>query len=449
VLKQASVTGGSRLTSREVIETWWPLALSWLLMIGEMPLTSAIISRLPLPEVNLAAWGIVFNLAIMIQAPGTMLLAASTAMVVGAASYLRLRRIAFSILAVLTLVHVLIGFTPLFDLVLRELLGLPPEVVDASRMAMMLVVPWSFGTGTRRFFHGILIRYGQSRAVIAGTLVRLTADIVILGAGLIIGSVEGATLTAAAMTAAVLLEALYAWLRVRPVIRDQVLTNTADRIPFAYADFARFYTPLVVTTLLSLSTVTLISAALARMPGSLASLATWPVVFGFLMLWQSVAFAYQEVVISMLRRPGAVEVLLKVTKQLALGVTLVLGTALITPLAYWWFHSGAALPPELTSLAQGALLLGLFIPALRAIQSWQQGTIVYGRNTGPMLESVVVFLAVTAGVLALGMSMPLASGLYAGMAAYALGMAAQTAWLAIRIRPLLIRLRERDAAAAP
>lgn len=437
-------TEGAPVTEREVIATWWPLGLSWLLMTFEMPLTNAVISRLPDAEVNLAAWGIVFSIAITIQAPATMLLAASTALVKDAASWLRLSRIVIVILSLLTLVHALVGFTPLYDVLLRDLIGLPDEVADAARTAAMIVVPWSLGTGARRFFHGILIRYGHSRIVIASALVRLSTDVVILGLGLAIGSVQGAIVTAVAMTTAVMLETIFTWTRVRPVIRSRVLTNRSAEAPFGYRQFAVFYLPLVATTVLAVSTVTLISAALARMPDSLASLATWPVVFGFLMLWQSAAMAYQEVVISMLRRPNGVEVLQRVLKRMALGLTLSLALVALTPLSFLWFRYGAALSPELTSLAQGALLLGLFIPALRALQAWQQGAIVYGSRTSAMTESVVVFLVATVAVLALGMATGFATGLYVGMIAYGVGFAAQTTWLQWRSRPLVAALRGRD-----
>jgi hypothetical protein len=432
------------LTRREVVSAWWPLALSWTLMTGEMVLTSAIISRLPLPEVNLAAWGVVFNLAVVIQAPATMLLAASTTLATDAPSYLRLRRITFTILAVLTAAHLLLGFTPLFDVVLRGAMGVPAEVADAARTAAMLVVPWSLCTGSRRFFHGILIRHGRSRAVVLGTVVRLAADVAILGTGLFVGGVAGATLAAAAMTVGVALEAVYTWFRVRPVVRTRVLTDPGSGRPFTVSEFVRFYLPLVLTALLSLSTVTLVSAALTRMPGALASLAAWPVLFAFLMIWQSLGFAFQEVVISLLRRRGAIAALESVTLRMALFVTLALVATAATPLAEAWFRHGAALSSELTELSRLALWFGLATPALRSIQSWQLGILMFGRRTIGVLESVVVFLVATALVLAVGIVTQALTGLHVGMAAYAVGMLAQTAWLEVRTRPVLATLRRRD-----
>ncbi|MGD8396518.1 MAG: hypothetical protein PVF43_13705, partial [Candidatus Eiseniibacteriota bacterium] len=66
---------------RHVAATWWPLAASWLLMGVELPLVSAVLARFPDPEIHLAAYGgIVFPLALLIEAPIIMLLAASTAL---------------------------------------------------------------------------------------------------------------------------------------------------------------------------------------------------------------------------------------------------------------------------------------------------------------------------------------------------------------------------------
>ena len=67
------------VTTRDVWITWYPLALSWLMMGIELPLLSAVVARLANPEVNLGAYGgVVFPLALLIEAPIIMLLTAST-----------------------------------------------------------------------------------------------------------------------------------------------------------------------------------------------------------------------------------------------------------------------------------------------------------------------------------------------------------------------------------
>src|SRR5262249_41567272 len=64
-----------------VVETEWPLAASWVLMGFELPAVSAAMARLPDPDRSLAAYGgVVFPLALLIESPILMLLAASTAL---------------------------------------------------------------------------------------------------------------------------------------------------------------------------------------------------------------------------------------------------------------------------------------------------------------------------------------------------------------------------------
>ena len=65
------------LNDRRIFKTWWPLAVSWLLMSVELPALSAVIARLPDPEIHLAAYGgVVFPIALIVESPIIMLLAA-------------------------------------------------------------------------------------------------------------------------------------------------------------------------------------------------------------------------------------------------------------------------------------------------------------------------------------------------------------------------------------
>ena len=63
------------VTSVDVWKTWFPLALSWLMMGIELPLLSAVVARLANPEVNLGAYGgVVFPLWLLIEEPTIRLL---------------------------------------------------------------------------------------------------------------------------------------------------------------------------------------------------------------------------------------------------------------------------------------------------------------------------------------------------------------------------------------
>ncbi len=65
----------------------------------------------------------------------------------------------------------------------------------------------------------MLIRFGHSLAVGVGTLVRLSADGLVLAIGYLVGSVPGIVVASIAIVVGVFFEALYVGIRVRPVLR--------------------------------------------------------------------------------------------------------------------------------------------------------------------------------------------------------------------------------------
>ena len=204
-----------------VFRTWWPLAASWILMAFELPALSAVVARLPSPETNLAAWGgVVFPVSMLIEAPIIMLLAVSTALSKDWGSYQQLRRFMMVMGASLTLLHFLISFTPLFDLIVVGLINPPAEIVEPARIGLRLMLPWTWSIAYRRFNQGVLIRFGHTKVVGWGTLVRLITDGLVLALGYWIGTIPGIAVAGVAVSCGVLSEALYAGLRVRPMIRD-------------------------------------------------------------------------------------------------------------------------------------------------------------------------------------------------------------------------------------
>ncbi len=437
------------LTTRQMLHTWWPLATSWLFMTTELPLISAVIARLAHPEINLAAWGIVFSTAIIIQSPSTMLLAASTALSRDWDSYRRLRRFMLTIGLLLTVLHAALVFTPLYNLVLERLISIPPEITAATRLGLAIMIPWSWGTAYRRFQQGVLIRFDHSRVVIWGSLIRVGMDSVGLAVGYWLGGVPGIVVGTAAIIAGVLSEALYTGLRVRPVLSHQLKPAPPAATPLTARSFFNFYLPLAATVLLMLLVQPLVSAALSRMPNPLASLAVWPVVFGLLTMWQSTGISYNEAVIALLEKPQSVLALRRFTWVVVALVSLGLLLMAATPLAELWFVDVAGLSPALAQLARLALALGLLLPGLRLLQSWFQGALTFSRRTRAISEAVALSLASSAAVLWAGVAWGRLDGLVVGVLAMSAGYLTQTLWLWWRSRGTLLDIAARDSRPSP
>ncbi|MCC7129934.1 MAG: hypothetical protein IT297_05985 [Anaerolineae bacterium] len=430
---------------RWVFNAWWPLAASWMLMGMEAPLMSAVIARLAEPEINMASYsGVVFPLALIVESPIIMLLAASTALSKDLPSYQLLRKYMLSAGALLTGLHVLVAFTPLYYIVVAGIMGAQPEIIEPARVGLMIMTPWTWSIAYRRFNQGVLIRFGRSKSVGMGTMVRLSANIVVLAIGFSLGSLPGIVIGSAAVASGVMAEALYVSIVVRPVLREELRLSPIVEPPLTWRFFWGFYIPLMLTSLLTLLANPIASAAINRLPLAIESLAIWLVITGLIFILRALGIAFNEVVVALLDTPGAYLSLRRFTILLALVTTGLLLAIAATPLAQFWFRDIFALRPELVLIAQRALWLALPLPALSVLQSWYQGTILNDGATRGITESVVVYLLTSVVVLGFGIWHGKIIGLYIGLSALTLSVATQTFWLWLRARRILSDLGVRD-----
>jgi len=445
----AALPAEAPLSTRDVARAWWPLAASWLLMGLELPMVSAAVARLADPTVHLAAYGgVVFPLSLLIESPVIMLLAASTALCRDRPSYALVRRFMLGLGAGFTALHALVAFTPLFDLLAARVLGVPEAVREPARLGLQVMTPWTASIAYRRFQQGVLIRFGHARAVGVGTAVRLGANAAVLGAGLALAAGPGILVGTLAVACGVVAEAVYAGVRVRPVLREQLPAHDPRAPALSPAAFLRFYVPLMVTPAFMFLAMPLASAGMSRMRLPLESLAAWPALNGLVFAFRSGGFALNEVVVAQLDRPGAVRALRRFTLALACALSGALALLALTPLGRAWFVHVAGLPPALVALAVTGLALSVAFPAVSAATSLWQGALVHARATRGVTESVVVFLAAAAAGLGAGVAWDGAPGLWIAAPALVAGSVAQAAWLRLRARPVLRAIAGGDGAPA-
>lgn len=399
-------------------------------MAAELPALTAAMSRLPDPKVHLAAYGgVVFPLALIIESPVIMLLAASTALSRDAARYRQVYRYMMVAGAVLTVLHAAVAFTPLFDWVVLGLLRPPPETVEPARLGLAIMLPWTWAIGHRRFQQGLLIRSGRSRAVGWGTVLRIltVAAILLFGLGAE-GRYQGVAVACSAVIGGVLLELAYvAWVS-RGAVRE-LPSPAADAEPMTWRGFLDFYLPLVLTSLLSLLALPIGAAAMTRLPRSLDSLAAWPALDGLLFILQGAGVAFNEVVVALYDRPGGPGALKRFTMRLSLGLSALGLILLLSPAGRWWFERLIALRLELSPLAISGLWLSLPIIVLTPWLNWYQGRLVLSGRTRGITEATMVHLAALGVLLPIGIRLAVEPGLSMVAGAMAAATVLQVAWL--------------------
>lgn len=435
------------VTIKRITKMWWPLAASWLLMSLEGPAINAIIARLADPTINLAAYGgVVMPIAYIIEAPIIMLLSASTALCKDFESYKKIWKFMMQVGAGLSVLHILVAFTPIYDFLAIQVLGVPAEIIEPARIGLRIMLPFSWAVGYRRFNQGVMIRFGYSSAVMNCTMLRLATLTIVLGSSFLFKNTSGVIVGTIAQALAVTVEGLYAGWRARPIIQNHL--KNAPSANFSWKGFFQFYIPLMLTTLFGFLATPVTSACLSRMPQALDSLAVWGVLSGLLFIVRSFGLAYNEVVVALMDEKGSYPNLLKFAWLLLCGITVLVLLVILTPLASFWFRDISALSDSLAELAHSAFWIAAIGPILAVLQSWFQGSLMYGRRTSAITESLAIYLVSLVIILQVGVFVQTIPGVFVGMGAAMAAQALQVIWMGIRSRPVLRTVKQRDALAA-
>ncbi len=433
---------------RTILRTWWPLAASWLLMGFEGPAVASVVARMAEPKINLAAWGgVVFPLSLMAEAPIIMMLAASTALSRDWISYVKLRRFMMRLGASMTLIHIIIVATPLYYVIVRDIIHAPEEIVGPARLGLYIMIPWTWSIAYRRFHQGVMIRFGHSLKVGLGTLVRFSADATVLAIGFFLTGLPGIALAGCGMIAGVVSEAFYVHVTVRPTLKNELKPAPAAEVPLTTRAMLDFYIPLSLTQLLMLVANPIGSAAMSRMQLAIESLAAWPTAGAVRYITGGFGGAYNEVVVALVERDRSYRPLRVFAVCLGVGSTAILALLTIPAVSHAIFARLMDLADPLPTFIHRCTFIMLPAPAIAVFQSYFQGIILHSRRTRSITESVAVFLGVASAALIGGVVWGRITGIYIAMGSFILGEFVRTLWLWWRSRTVRRELRARDAAA--
>lgn len=392
------------LNSRRIGVLWFPLAISAMMMTGEILLVQAAVGRLPEAKLMLAALGVMFWLEVLIEAPLIMLLSTSTALTTSAQAYRVLRRFMIHLNLSVTVVAVAIAFVdPLFDLVLRTWMGIPDSVADPTQTGMQIMSFWSAAIGWRRFNQGILIRYGQPRQVTWGTLLRLSTSALTATTLVLYGGLTGIVVAATTFMLGVTSEALFAWWKSRAIVRRHLRHDPEPPAePLTYRAVLEFHLPLAATSVMSFIVMPLINAGLARMQSPYESLAAWPIIYSILLLFRGPGIALPEAVIALLRTTHDLLPLRRFCYTVAAASSLVLVAFVFTPMLPTYLRDLVEAPAELEQTVRLGLLCGLALPGLAAVSNYYRGLLMAGRATRIVYWGMAIYLLITASGIAMG-----------------------------------------------
>lgn len=418
------------MSLRQLVRLWLPLALSFEFMMLEGPAFHAAVSRLPDSQLNLAAWGLTMSVQMIVESPIIMLISTAIALVDSPAAYRALLRFSLALCAFCTLVALLLAATPLHAFVTRTLMGQPERLAVATLPAMRIMVFWSAFIGMRRFYQGVLVKHGRTKAVSQGTAIRLFFAIASALLLVLWGRLPGVQVAACAVMAAVISESVAAYLFARPVVSRSLSGKTAGGT-LSQAAIFRFHAPLATTTLLALLAMPLTAAALARLPHRDETLAALPVAFMLLLVIRGFGLSLQEIAVAHYSDPDTRPALVRLGWIVGLVSSAVTVVVALSPLLDLYARRVIGVPPHLMGAIREGVLWGGALPLLTALASLARGRLMAERQTIRVYRGMLVGLFVQALGLGWGVWSQEA-GMICASTAFTAGALAELGWLAWR-----------------
>jgi hypothetical protein len=409
------------LTYKKIFVFWYPLAATWLMMGIENPFLTAIIARLPEPKYNLAAFGVAFAFALIIEAPIIMIMSAATKLVTDSDAFYKLRKFTYTLNIIITFILLVGLIPPIFYFIAEQLIGLPHPVAKLTHIASILLIPWPAAIGYRRFYHGIMIRYNFTRRVAYSTTIRLISMVSSAWALYMLG-IEGAYVGAAALSMGVIMEAIASRFLAHHAVKQALQIKEKKTESLTYKKIMIFYYPLALMTLLSLGIHPLVTFFVGKSRMPLESLAVLPVVNALLFLFRSVGLSFTEVAVALLgennRHYKPLRNFAIILFSIVVGLLFVIS---FTPLAGIWYSKVSGLSAALTDFSIWPTRLMALLPGLTVFISVQRAVLVNTNNTGPISVATFIEVGVIMLTMFIGISLMDAVGAVVASLAYTVG----------------------------
>ena len=212
--------GGEQVSYRHVWAFSWPLMVTQVTENGVSFVINFFLGRLANPDLALAAFGVVNALGSLVASPLRNMVQTGQALVHSRHDMQVMLRFAHRVTLVYVALVGILFFTPMRDVVLSGIMGLPGTLASYAapgvRMVLLVVVVWGYAS----LFRGLLSAMRRTGAIAGSAVMRLVVVTAVGSVTLVAPDLNGAAVGIAAIGAAFLTEALILGLRLVYCLRE-------------------------------------------------------------------------------------------------------------------------------------------------------------------------------------------------------------------------------------
>jgi progressive ankylosis protein len=219
--EELPAAGGEQPSYRQLWSFSWPLMVTQITENGVPFVINFFLGRLANPDLALAAFGVVHALSSLVASPLRNMVQTGQALVHSRHDMRVMLRFAHRVTLVYAALVGILFFTPMRDVILGGIMGLPATLADyaapGARMVLLVVVVWGYAS----LFRGLLSAMRRTGAIAGSAVIRLVVVTAVGSITLIAPDLNGAAVGIAAIGAAFLAEALILGLRLIYCCREE------------------------------------------------------------------------------------------------------------------------------------------------------------------------------------------------------------------------------------
>lgn len=404
----------ARVTYKELIYFFLPLAVTPLIIGVVHNIANGAIARLPEPEISLAVYAVVKGFSYIIRAPILVSRQAVISLVDSEVSCSRVLKMLWVIACVTTFILLLLGYTPLGGVVLRNVIGLKNEQqVTYGYYALRIICFLPIVETLRNNNQGLAIALKKTGMILPGVLARLISVILFLGWVVFSKSLSGIVAASIAWVGGIGLEGFIICSGIRKVYGFPV--KAARKIPgnkknkdITFFTFVKFILPLAVMMALARVVEPLIQAGIARGNSPTRSLAAFGVAWAILFLVAGPLMHINQGALVYIKKIGDKnwDRVLRFSHLFGLLTALIIAVIAFTPGGFLLINKVLAVSDSISSLTQHILKVFVLYPLIASFKEvyWgilmnQKKTHVIGIAKTANIAMVVLFLVIGIKIL--------------------------------------------------
>jgi hypothetical protein len=208
ILSREPERGAEVLTMWDILRYHSPLAATSLLSLLAQPLIGAGLARMPHPEENLAAWPVVWGILFMFRSPAFALPETVIALIGERHLKRAVRTFSLRIGVACSAAMVLVVSTPLLELYISHVAGLPANLSRYVFPAILLGLALPFINSIHSWLRGLLLAARSTNTIYWGMGLNLAVTAAMVAGGVLLYA-PGAETAVIALTTAFIVEVLY------------------------------------------------------------------------------------------------------------------------------------------------------------------------------------------------------------------------------------------------